>query len=86
LDTFGSDSVFSFINFTREVRATTVFYRMNKARLVSFYVYRRQSRGRFRIKYKLGWFYIAIINMLPTNIFITSRMIQFDSIQFICDI
>ena len=33
----------------RKVKVTTIIYRINKTRFGSFFVYRRQSRDRFRI-------------------------------------
>ena len=44
---FGSDSVLPVIQLMWEVKVITICYRVYKTRLVSFSVYRRQSRERF---------------------------------------
>ena len=49
LDTFGSDSMFVKNICTWGKSIAVIFYRISKTQFVSFFVYRRQSRDRFRI-------------------------------------
>ena len=67
MDTFRSDSVFSLIKFTREVKATTMFYHINKTQLVNFFVYGKQSQDCFRIEC-ITSFPNAFYNSLFNNI------------------
>ena len=49
MDSFGSDSIYVMNIYTWGKSSVVIFYRINKTRLVSFFVNRRQSRDRFRI-------------------------------------
>ena len=64
-------TVFALRTFTCVVKVVVIFYRLNKTRFVSFGVYRRQSRDRFRININIHWCYIIFDSCLVQVITIT---------------
>ena len=52
----------------REVNVSeTIFYRIYKTRFVSIFVYRRQSRDRFRSKFNMPCYIVLMLLSLKTN-------------------